>query len=292
LKIKYHLLALSAILFWGISLVATKTILLNGFTPNFITFVRFAIASTLLEISHPRTKEKIAKKDLKFFLMMALGGITFFYYFETAGLQFTTVANTSLITATIPLFTLLTAMLFFKKKLTWQNYAGIILGLLGTSLLFYKDLLHPSLHLKGDFLVFCSVIMWIIYSFAYRKIMDKYSTSFVTRKIFLYGFVSLSPLFFWEWKQNANAVWNANVVISFIFLSVICSYLAYYFWNLSLKNIGVKVTSNFILFLPIVSIVAGIIVFSELFTLSLIWSTILILSGAYLSSVSQKEHTF
>jgi drug/metabolite transporter (DMT)-like permease len=292
LKIQYHLFAILAIFFWGISLVATKTLLNNGFTPNFITLVRFSIAVFLLEISQPRTTVKIEKKDFLYFVLMALGGISLFYYFESAGLKYTSVANTSLITATIPLFTLLTAMLFFKKKLSWQNYLGILLGLLGTFLLFYKDLLHPALHLKGDLLVFCSVIMWIVYSFSYRKMMDKYTPAFITRKIFLIGVLCLLPMLFWEWKLNARAAWNIPGIVSFLFLAIICSYLAYFFWNIAIKNIGVKVTSNFILFLPIVSITAGIIVFSEPFSLSLIWSTLFILSGAYLSSISPKEHAF
>jgi drug/metabolite transporter (DMT)-like permease len=292
LKIRYYFFAVAAILFWGVSLVATKTLLQNGFTPNFITFIRFAAAALLLEASRSKTKEKIVKSDLKFFLMMAIGGISLFYYFENAGLQYTSVANTSLIIATIPLFTLITAAIFLHKKITWQNYIGIVLGLGGTFLLFYKDLLRTSLHVKGDLLVFCAVVMWIIYSFAYRKIMDKYSPAFVTRKIFLFGVVSLLPMLFWEWKENSIANWNGIVLISFLFLSFICSYLAYYFWNVSIKNIGIKITSNFILFLPIVSIIAGIIAFSEPFTILLVFSAILILSGAYLTSISKKEHSF
>jgi drug/metabolite transporter (DMT)-like permease len=292
LKFQYHLLAISAIVFWGISLVATKTILLHDFTPNFITFVRFGLASLILEISYFSDKQKIQKGHLRYFILMALGGISLFYYFETVGLKYTSVANTALITATIPLFTLLAAMLFFQKKLSWQNYFGIILGLSGTVLLFYKDIMRSSLHIRGDILVFLSVIMWIVYSFSYKKIMHKYNPSFITRKIFQIGLICLLPLLAIEGKQNLVATWNGEVIVSFLFLALICSYLAYYFWNIAIKNIGIKVTSNFILFLPIVSIIAGIIAFSEPFSFLLIWASLMIITGAYLSSKSAKENSF
>ena len=254
--------------------------------------MRFFIAYLIIKSFQWKRKEKIEIHDWKYLIIMALGGITLFYYFESEGLRFTTVTNTSLITATIPLFTLLAAAIFFKKKLLWQNAIGIPLGILGTVFLFYKDILHSSLHLKGDLLVFGSVIMWLFYSFSYRKVMDKYSSKTITEIIFMIGVISIIPILFFERKVFFEANWNLQVFFSLVFLAVVCSYLAYYFWNIAIRNIGIKITSNLILFIPIVSISAGIIVFSEPFSIHLVWSTMFIIVGAYLSSISAPEHHF
>ena len=294
IKIKYLFLALFSVFLWGISLLSTKNLLKNNFTPNNITFFRFFIAGSISYFFLPKKikKTKIKKIDRKYFLIMSLGGVSLFYYFENTGLKYTTVSNTSLLTATIPLFTLLIAFIFFRKKLLWQNFVGIPLGLLGTFILFYKDIISSGIHLKGDFFVLGSVIMWIIYSFVGKKIMHKYDVSFITYKIFFYGVILLIPILLFEFKDFYKIHLNVWSVVHLLFLSVFCSYFGYFFWNLAIKNIGIKIISNLILFIPIVSIGAAIIFLHEPFTVNLVVATILIMLGAYLTSISGKENNF
>ena len=293
MKYKYRLLAFSAIFFWGISLLSTRILLDSGFTPNNITFFRFLIAgSVIFFFRKNKQKTKIEKKDRKYFYLTALGGVTLFYYFENTGLKFTTVSNTALITATIPLFTLLIAFFLLRKKMVWQNLIGIPLGLGGTFILFYKDILESGVHLKGDIFVFGSVIMWIIYCFIYKKIMNKYDTMFITSRIFLYGMIFLIPFMLFEYKSFLQIHLNINVVLHMLFLAVFCSYLGYYFWNVAIKHIGIKSISNLILLIPIVSISCGIIFLDEPFTINLIISTVLIMLGAYLTSISDEKNRF
>ena len=293
MKYKYHLLAFIAVFFWGVSLLSTRILLGNGFTPNNITFFRFLIAGIIINISlRNKKKIKIEKKDRKYFYLTALCGVTLFYYFENTGLKFTTVSNTALITATIPLFTLLIAYSLLRKKMVWQNLVGIPLSLGGTFILFYKDIIESGVHLKGDIFVFGSVLMWSIYSFIYKRIMHKYDVSFFTYKVFSYGVIFLIPVMIFEYKNFSNIKLNIVAGLHMLFLAVCCSYLGYYFWNLAVKNIGIKTIANLILFLPIVSISAGIIFLNEPFTINLVISTVLIMLGAYLTSISDEENKF
>ena len=293
MKYKYHLLAFSAVFFWGISLLSTRILLDSGFTPNNITFFRFLIAGSLIFFFRKNKKKtRIEKKDRKYFYLTALCGVTLFYYFENTGLKFTTVSNTALITATIPLFTLLIAFSLLRKKMVWQNLIGIPLGLGGTFILFYKDILDSGIHLKGDIFVFGSVIMWTIYSFVYKKIMHKYNVIFFTYKVFLYGVIFLIPFMVFEYKSFINIKFNVSAGLHLLFLSVLCSCLGYYFWNLAVKNIGIKVIANLILLIPIVSITCGIIFLNEPFSINLIISTVLIMLGAFLTSISDEKNRF
>jgi len=288
MKIRYLILGIVAIIFWGISLLATKILIQHNFTPNMITLARFSIASVLLGLSLKKhQKQKIEATDQKYFWLMAFGGIALFYYFENSGVKYTSISNTALITATIPLFTLLTAHFVYHKKMNWQNWLGLPLGLLGTVLLFINDFrTESSLHIKGDILVLASVFMWLVYSFAYRKIMVKYNTVFITYITFLYGAILLLPTLFFEYKQISLITFSFPMVVALLFLSLFCSFLAYLFWNTSIREIGVKITSNLILFLPMVSILTGILFMNESFSWSLILSTTTIILGAYLTSIT------
>jgi len=293
MKLRYLILALLTIIFWGLSLLATRALLSDNFTPNGITFIRFLIPVILMLFILPgKELRRIKKPDLKYFLLMALGGTTLFYFFENSALKYTSVANTALITASIPLFTLLTATIFIGKKILWQNLIGIVLGLVGTFILFYQDLISGTVHLKGDLLVLISVFMWIIYSFSYRKVMHKYQHSVILYYTFLFGVIFLIPIIILE-LPSYNSVRIDFVNLGYVlFLSIFCSLLGYYFWNIAIRNLGVKLVSNLILLIPLVSITAGILFLQEKASLYLIVSTFLIITGAYLASFNTPEAAF
>lgn len=219
MKIKYILLALFTIVIWGVSLPVTKVLLNHGFTANNITFFRFFIAALILHLFlGEERKQKVELKDRFNFIIIGLSGTTLFFFFENTALKFTSVSNTALITATIPLFTLITAAVIYRKKILWQNYIGIPLGLIGTALLFYKDITGSNVHLKGDLFVFGSVFMWIIYSFFYRKISTKYKPLFIVYKTFVYGFLFTIPLLILEFRELSSITINYRVIAVFFYL--------------------------------------------------------------------------
>jgi len=295
MKVKYLLLALLTIAIWGVSLLGTRIMLDYNFTPNMITFLRFLLAWIIMSLTDKKIgtkREKFEKGDKRYLMLMAIGGISAFYFFENTGLKFTTVSNTSLITATIPLFTLLVARLVFKKKLHRLNFVGIVLGLGGTFLLFYQDLLKSSVHIKGDIFVFGSVFMWVIYSFAFKKIMHKYSAENVTRYIFGLGTLFLLPVVLFEIPLISEIRMGWQPVAALLYLAIFCSWLAYLLWNISIMKLGVKLTSNIILMMPVFSIITGIIFLNEPFSYLLIFSTTLIISGAWFASVSEENSEF
>ncbi|MBT3168750.1 MAG: EamA family transporter [Candidatus Cloacimonetes bacterium] len=288
---KHYFFIFAAIIFWGISFISTRILLNNDFSPNIITFLRFAIAAILFHFFQKR-KQQIEKKDKKYFIIMAISGVSMFYFFENSAVKYTTIANTTLAIATVPLFMLLTAHFIFKKKLCWQNFIGIPLGLFGTFLLFRQDILTNGVHLKGDLLAFGASFLWVIYSFAFKKVMEKYDTLFITAKIIFYGVIFLIPIILFEYKSFFIIKLNLISIVHLVFLAVFCSFLAYLFWNIATKKIGVKITSNFILIIPILSIIFSHFFLNESFSENIILASILIISGAYLTSISDKNNKF
>ena len=292
-KIFYIMLAFFVVVVWGLSLIATRALLDNFFTPNLITFFRFSLAFLFIFLaSKKKRKIKIEKKDKKYFYLLGVCGVSLFYFFENLGVKYTTVGNVSLITSTIPLFTLLFAVIFLKKKLLWQNIIGIPLGLLGTFLLFYKDINASQSQLKGDILTFVTVFLWIIYSFSYNKVMKRYDADIILLHTFKYAVIFLIPLLLLEWRHLSLLKINTISISALLYLSVFASFLGYLFWNISIKAIGVKTTSNLILLMPIVSVTAGIIFYNEPISENIIFSTILIIASAYLTSLSTGESSF
>jgi drug/metabolite transporter (DMT)-like permease len=106
------------------------------------------------------------------------------------------------------------------------------------------------------------------------------------------GYTFLIPTIFWELPQIRTVILNNESIIAVLFLGFFPSYLAYLIWNISIRKIGLKITSNLVLFSPIVSIAVGIIWLNEAFTGNLIISTITIIIGAFLTSHSQLGEEF
>ncbi len=85
---------------------------------------------------------------------------------------------------------------------------------------------------------------------------------------------------------------NVKALLNLGFLSIICSVAAYYLWNKAIEGIGVKITSNLILFMSLVSIIAGIVSFGEKLTLQIMVSAVLLLSGVWLASKTPRGEEF
>lgn len=291
----YGGMGIFAVLLWSLALFSTRILFEHGFETNTITLLRFGVAALIMRLAMPSAKRRIPieKGDKRYFVMLALGGITLFYFFENSGVRFTTISNTALIIATIPLFTLLSGHFFFHKKMSPANYIGLPLGLVGTALLFAKDIMHGSaLHIKGDVMVLGAVALWVVYSFAYRKIAHKYHPEFITYISFVWGSLFLLPFMLFEAGSYSAMHIDLSAILNVLFLAVFPSYLGYLLWNISIKHIGIKITSNFVLFNPVFSIFLGVIFLGEPFSINLIISTVAILVGAYFSSVSSNGNQY
>lgn len=291
----YGVMGIFAVLLWSLALFSTRVLFDLGFETNTITLLRFGIAALIMRLVLPAAKRKITigNGDRRYFVMLALGGITLFYFFENSGVRYTTISNTALIIATIPLFTLLSGHFFFHKKMCAANYIGLPLGLAGTAILFIKDILHGSaLHIKGDIMVLGSVALWVVYSFAYRKISHKYNPAFITYTSFVWGSLFLIPVALLEASSYSQMQINLSAILNVLFLAIFPSYIAYLLWNISIQRIGIKITSNFVLLNPVFSIALGVVFLHEPFSINLVLSTVAILAGAYFSSVSSSGNHY
>ena len=122
----------------------------------------------------------------------------------------------------------------------------------------------------GDFLAFAAAILWTIYSLSLKPFKARYSTLFITRKIFFYSIVSSIPLMAVEHLQGSFIPWEnfAEPVVAFNFLSlaIFSSLLGYVVWNTVLEKLGTVLASNYIYALPLITIITAMITIGERIT--------------------------
>jgi len=279
----YHLLAFLIVCVWGITYVSSKILINDGLSPAQIFTIRFLVSYVLLLVCSHKRLFANNKKDEAVMVLLGLTGGSLYFLSENTALAYSTASNVSLIVCSCPMVTTLLLALFYKsERLSKWQYVGSVLALLGMAVVVLNG--HFVLHLSpvGDALALAACLSWATYSVLLRNVTRKYSSAFITRKVFFYGLLTILPYFAWHpsWPPLATFM-QGEVVAHLLFLSVIASFLCYILWNLCVRRLGVQQAGNWIYFNPISTIVSAWILLDEQPTVFLYLGTAMILIGMY-----------
>ena len=279
-----YLLILLAIIFWGTSFVATKTVL-NEIKPVTIIILRLILASILLTTIALFTKRKfsINLKNHSWIFILALVAV-FHLWIQVTGLQYTTAANTGWIIGTAPVFMAILGFVFYKEKITLLQFLGILVAVAGLLLLIGKgDITNIGLiENQGDLLVLASAFTWGVYSMVNKKISLSYSPLMTILYLFLMMAVIIIP--FNLNSETVNSVINLSPIgwMWILFLGIFCSGVAYVIWAQALRDMESAKVGAFLYFEPLVTVIAAWFFLNEEITLLMIFSGLLITAGVFI----------
>ncbi|MBE0551383.1 MAG: DMT family transporter [Ignavibacterium sp.] len=275
---------LLAIIFWGTSFVATKTVL-NEIKPVTIIILRLILASTLLTIIAVSTKRKfsINLKNHSWIFILALVAV-FHLWIQVTGLQYTTASNTGWIIGTAPVFMAILGFVFYKEKITLLQFLGILVAVAGLLLLIGKgDITNIGLiENQGDLLVLGSAFTWGVYSMVNKKISLSYSPLMTILYLFLMMAVIIIP--FNLSTETIDSVINLSFIswMWILFLGIFCSGIAYVIWAQALRDMESAKVGAFLYFEPLVTVIAAWFFLQEEITLLMIFSGLLITAGVFI----------
>ena len=216
----------------------------------------------------------------------ALTGGSLYFLTENTALTMSYASNVSLILCTAPLLTAVVIRFFYKKyRLSTQFVIGSFIALSGVAVVVFNGHFVLNLNPLGDLLSFSAALLWAFYSLIIKKLNGKYSTAFITRKIFFYGIISLLPIYAYQplyWGRDL--LFDPVIMANLLFLGVVASMLCYMMWNVVLKNLGTVRASNYIYFNPVMTLLASSVVLGEALTTVFITGAILVLSGVFIAN--------
>ncbi|MCW8804822.1 MAG: DMT family transporter [Ignavibacteriaceae bacterium] len=279
-----YLLILLAVVFWGTSFVATKTLLLE-IKPVTIIILRLIIASILLTFIAVSTKRNFSLniKSHGWIFILALIAV-FHLWIQVTGLQYTTASNTGWIIGTAPIFMAIMGLIFYKEKITLIALSGILLAVAGLLILFGKgDITNIGfMENRGDLLVLGSAFTWGVYSTVNKKISLSYSPLMTILYLFLMMAIIIIPF-------NLNSETIASIVhlswigwLMVLFLGLFCSGVAYVIWAQALRDMESAKVGAFLYLEPLVTVAAAGFFLKEEITLLMIFSGLLITIGVFL----------
>ena len=276
-----YLLILLAVIFWGTSFVATKTLLFE-LKPITIIILRLIIASILLTIIAISTKRNFSLnvKSHGWIFILSLVAV-FHLWIQVTGLQFTTAANTGWIIGTAPIFMAIMGLIFFKEKITLLGVLGILLAIFGLLMLIGKgDITNIGLiENKGDLLVLGSAFTWGVYSTVNKKISLSYSPLMTILYLFLMMAIIIIP--FNLNQETIASIINLSLLgwLMVLFLGLFCSGVSYVIWAQALRDMESAKVGAFLYLEPLVTVFAAWFFLSEEITFLMIISGLFITIG-------------
>ena len=287
-----HFMAFVTVAIWGSTFVFTKMLLVNGLSPAQIFTIRFIIAYVLLlafEMIVRRQSFRLFSdswRDELMLLLLGLSGGSLYFLTENAAMLYTTATNTSLIVCSCPLFAMLLVALVYRRseRFTRVQVVGSLLACAGMAVVVLNG--HFVLHLSpiGDMLAFGACLCWAFYSLLMKAVTDRYSTFFVTRKVFFYGLLTILPYYLlFPGFPSMEVILSSKVLWNLLFLSVVASMICFLVWNWVIHQLGAVVATNWVYFNPITTILFAWWLLHETITIWFLLGSLFIIIGMWLS---------
>ncbi len=281
----WHAVAVCISGVWGITYISTKVLITGGLMPQEIFFLRFLIAYIGMWVL---SRSRLFADSWKDELWLLLGGITggsFYFLAENTALGITLATNVAFIICTVPLLTAILSILFYKQERATRGLiGGSLLALVGVALVVYNGNFVLKISPLGDFLTLLAAFSWAFYSLIMRRLLARYTTVFITRKIFFYGVLTILPAFLWHpWQFPLSGLLRPVIITNILFLAVLASLVCYVVWNMVLKRLGTVQASNYIYLNPIFTLIGSMLMIGERPTPVALLGAAFILCGVYIA---------
>jgi drug/metabolite transporter (DMT)-like permease len=281
-----------AMLFWGFSFIWTK-LLLQYYKPITIVTLRLIISSVFLIIiglSFSKL-QRIRRKDFGSLLMLAFFQPFLYFIGETIGLNYVTATVSSVLIATIPLFSQIATWFFFRDKLKIINVIGILISIIGVVLVILNDKFVFKASLNGILLMGLAVFSAVNYSILVINISKKYNIySIITYQNFIGIFLFMPFFFYLDFGHFVNVKLSIEIIKPLIALSIFASSLAFMLFTYGIRELGIVKANAMSNLIPVFTAVFSFLILDEKLILINIFGIFIVLSGLFLSQLKKKVH--
>lgn len=286
-------------LVWGAALPIAKPGL-EITTPFRFLFGRFLVAALVIFPMlawYLYTKPNL-KKFVPRILALEILGTTISLSLLYFGLDLTSALESSLITTTVPIFTILGGIIFLREKEERREWIGLTIAFAGTLLLVVEPLFRGSwqaaeFSLLGNTLVFAQNIAISAYYLLAKKWYRQIPKLFASGVSFWVGAVSFAALSWWEswqqgelWLTSLQTDFSAPAVqIAILYMAILGSIVGLTAYIKGQDGIEASEASMFTYLQPLVYIPLTWMMFGDTLSLPLAAALVIIAIGVGFSEI-------
>lgn len=279
--------ALLAILFWGVSFVATKAVV-REISPVTLIFTRAGLGTALLvAILAVRRQRPLPPRDALLPLAaMGFVGVAFHQLLQAHALTLTSAVNTGWLIGLTPLWSALLSAFVLKERFGAAKIAGLLVGFAGAALVVTRGQLGAALlalpATRGDLLILASTVNWALYTVLGHPTIRRLGPTRATAGAMLLGWLMLAPFFAARsgWSDYARltpAGW-----LAVLFLGVACSGLGYLFWYGALERVEASRVAALLYLEPLVTLAAAVALLGEPVRITTVVGGLMVAGGVIL----------
>lgn len=278
-----RLLAFIAVVFWGISFVATKGVL-REVSPVTLIFSRFLLAAIVLLLS---VRSLPPREHWGPLALMGFIGVFVHQMLQAFALTMTSATNTGWLIGITPIWSAILAAIFLKERFGFWKTAGLATGFAGALLVVtrgdFSSRILGAPSTVGDLLIVLSTVNWAVYSVIGHRTIRALGSLRAISGAMLFGTLMLAPFFIakrgWEeWPRLTATGW-----IALLFLSLGCSALGYFFWYGALERVEVSRVASLLYAEPLVTFAAAAVLLGERVSGIVVAGGVLVLVGVLIT---------
>lgn len=282
---------LVSMIFWGLSFIGVKMVF-EYLSPTATVFIRLVIASIfLIGLALILGKlQKIQKKDIGWFLLLAFFEPFMYYLGEGYGIKYVSPTVASIVISTIPLVVPFSMYVLAKEKIVMGSYLGILVSFIGVILVVLKGDFSFDAEPIGLLYLMIAVSSVMGYSFILQRLASRYNAYTVISTQNFIGIFYFLPLFLiFDLKNMAAVHWDAGLLIPLFSLAIFASAIAFFLFTLGIQKIGVTKATIFTYVIPVITAIASFFIMKEEFSIRQIIGITLTIGGLFLSQLQWRK---
>jgi len=277
----YTLLTLAA-LFWAGNVVLGRDVA-GRIPPVTLNSLRWAIALlVLMPIAWPQLvgKGKIVWAHWKQLLLLAVPSVTIYNTFIYLGTRTTTATNAGLIVGTMPIATLVLAILAGQERATVTRVAGFVASFIGVDL----TIIHHLSFSSGDLFILGAALSFAAYSILLRHFAIPLGPFALLALLSAFGLALCIPFCVLELAGGERILWSFGDLAAIFYVGIFPSVIATIFWNEAMARVGASTAAIFFNLVPVFAVVMAITLLGESLTLFQLIGMGLIFIGIWLTT--------
>ncbi|NGP44478.1 DMT family transporter [Bacillaceae bacterium SIJ1] len=282
-----YIFVLMATLFWGFNVPVLK-IVVTSFAPLPINALRIFVAGSVLLLICAVTKQLrwVSKQEMFYVSGAGFIGIMGHHFFLALGLSTTSGTNSGLILGLVPLATAISAAFFLKQRFHLIRVLGVLLGLLGVSLVVLFGSGQFTGLVQGDISILLAVVTQAIgFIFVYKAsqtvpslLLTAYSILIGASGLLLLAFMT-QPAGFTTLSSGTVSAWG-----SFFMSAIFATALGQLIYNQAIPKLGPAETAIFTNLTPFFALIGSGLILNEVVTWRHWIGFIAIVVGVFLGS--------
>jgi drug/metabolite transporter (DMT)-like permease len=283
---------LICVLIWGSNFAVSK-FGISGMNPMLFNALRYIVAAAVLNGVFLVGKRwtPLARDEWRRLIRAGFVANVMYQAAFIVGLNLTSAANSAIILATSPLWTVLLHARLHREPIEGTMLRGMLLSLGGIVLIIVgsgRRLEFGNLSLLGDALCLTASFLWALNTNLQKPLVGRHQPDQVALVMVSVGAIGLSTLAVPSLLQESWELLRWTHILAAVISAVFSIVLGNVIWLVGVKRLGPGATANIGNLIPVVALLISIFVLGEKFdSLQIVGSTIT-LAGIWIARVPRR----